>query len=465
MAPESMTKFSRNSSWPIEVKTLGRLASPLIVNNLSIAGMQFADAVMAGRLGAEALAAVAVGASVWFLGFTVCLGLMMAISPIAARRYGAGELSVIGRYTRQGLWLAAALGVTLIVLANILVEPVLTFIGVDAAFRQLTIGYVKAIIYGAPAICGFLAFRFTTEGIGVMRPIMFTSLFGLVCNVFLNYVLMYGHFGFPAYGAVGCGMASAITMWLIMFMLGSILYFHPVYAPLQIFKRVGPVRMEILKEIVTLGMPIGITITAEAGLFSVVSILVGTRGPDITAAHQIALNFAATMFMIPLAFSSAITVRVGHALGAGYPAAARFAALSGVSMCVLFMSCSAAFLLLFRDAVVSLYTSDTSVQAIAISMLLMAAAFQIADGVQIGAAGALRGYKDTKVPMVINMFAYWALGFPLAYLAAITYRAPPSYIWAGFVLGLSAAAIMLTLRLLRISKEKIMAAPPETYQD
>lgn len=451
-----MSSFSPTNSWPNEVRALGRLASPLIVNNLSIAGMQFADAVMAGRLGAESLAAVAVGASVWFLGFTVCLGLMMSIAPITARLYGAGRLSVIGRYTRQGLWLAAVLGLTLITLVNLLVEPVLSFIGIDAEFRQVTIGYVQAIILGAPGICGFLAFRFTTEGIGVMRPIMYTSLFGLVCNVFLNYVLMYGHFGVPAFGAVGCGMASAITMWLIMFVLGSILYSSPIYKPLQIFMRVSPLRLPVLREIVKLGMPIGITITAEAGLFSVVSILVGTRGADITAAHQIALNFAATMFMIPLAFSSAITVRIGHALGAGYPAAARFAGLSGISMCVLFMSCSATFLLLFRDAVVRLYTSDTSVQAIAISLLLMAAVFQIADGVQIGAAGALRGYKDTKMPMVINMFAYWALGFPLAYLAAITFRAPPSYIWAGFVLGLSAAAIMLTLRLLRISKKELL---------
>jgi MATE family multidrug resistance protein len=131
---------------------------------------------------------------------------------------------------------------------------------------------------------------------------------------------MYGHFGVPAFGAVGCGMASAITMWLIMIVLGSILYFHPIYAPLKIFERVSPLRVPILKEIVKLGMPIGITITAEAGLFSLVSILVGTRGAAITAAHQIAINFASTLFMIPLAFSSAITVRTGHAIGAGYPA-------------------------------------------------------------------------------------------------------------------------------------------------
>ncbi len=459
-----MTTLSSTNNWPGEARALGRLAGPLIVNNLSIAGMHFADAVMAGRLGAEALAAVAVGGSIWFLGFTVCLGLMMAISPITARRYGAGELSTIGRYTRQGLWLAIVLGVTLITLVHLLAEPVLIFIGIDEGFREMTVGYVQAIIYGAPAISGFLAFRFTTEGIGFMKPIMYTSLFGLVCNVFLNYVFIYGHFGLPAFGAVGCGMASAITMWLIMFMLGSIVYFHPTYAPLKIFERVSPLRVPILKEIVKLGMPIGITITAEAGLFSVVSILVGTRGAAITAAHQIAINFSSTLFMIPLAFSSAITVRIGQALGAGNPVQARFAGLTGISMCMLFMSCSATFLLLFRDAVVSLYTSDTSVQAIAISLLLMAAMFQIADGVQIGAAGALRGYKDTKMPMVINMFAYWALGFPLAYMAAITFRAPPSYIWAGFVLGLTAAAIMLSMRFLRISREQLITAPSETIR-
>jgi MATE family multidrug resistance protein len=459
-----MTTFFSTKNWPAEARALVRLASPLIVNNLSIAGMQFADAVMAGRLGAEALAAVAVGGSVWFLGFTVCLGLMMAISPITARRFGAGELSVIGRYTRQGLWLAVALGLTLITLVQLFVEPVLTFIGIDPEFRQVTIGYVQAIIYGMPAICGFLAFRFTTEGIGFMRPIMYTSLFALVCNVFLNYVLMYGHFGLPAFGAVGCGMASAITMWLMLFVISSIFYFHPVYTPLKIFERVAPVRMPILKEIVKLGMPIGITITAEAGLFSAVSVLVGTRGASITAAHQIALNFSSTMFMIPLAFSSAITVRIGHALGAGNAPAARASGLIGISICMLFMACSAAFLVLFRDAVVGLYTSDTSVQAIAISLLLMAAVFQVADGVQIGAAGALRGYKDTKMPMVINMFAYWALGFPLAYMATITYRAPPSYIWAGFVLGLTVAAILLTFRFLRISKDQLSAVPSEAIR-
>lgn len=447
-----MTTFTPGNNWLQEVRALLRLAGPLIINNLAIAGMQFADAVMAGRLGAESLAAVAVGGSVWFLGFTVMLGLMMAISPIAARHFGAGNHSYIGRYTRQGLWLSAALGTAIFVLAQLLVEPALRFVGVATEFRDVTVGYVRAIMIGAPGICAFLAFRFTTEGIGHTRPIMYSSLFALVCNVFLNYVLMYGHFGAPALGAVGCGLASGITMWLIMIGLGTYVYLHPRYRPLEIFARVSPVRISVIKEIFHLGMPIAMTITAEAGLFSAVSILMGTRGASIAAAHQIAINFAATMFMIPLALSSATTIRIGHALGAANPSAARLGGAIGISMCAVFMTCTAAFLLVFRDAVVSIYTNDSAVQAIAISLLLMAAIFQIGDGVQIGAAGALRGYKDTRVPMVINIFSYWFLAFPLAYLFAITYRLPPQYTWGAFVLGLSVAAILLTFRYARVSR-------------
>jgi len=442
----------RTGNWRKEGPALLRLAGPLIVNNLAMAGMQFADAVMAGRLGAESLAAVAVGASVWFFGFAICLGVLMAISPIAARHYGAGNPQLIGRYTRQGIYLGVGTGIILVALAHLTVEPALTGIGVDESFRDLTVGYVHAIVPGAPAIFAFLALRFTTEGIGLTRPIMYASILSLFCNVFLNYVLMYGHFGAPALGAVGCGLASAITMWAIFIMLALYMLFDPRYRPLQIFSRVSPVRLPELREIIVLGVPIAITITAEAGLFNAVSILMGTRGANIAAAHQVAINFAATMFMVPLALSSAITVRVGHALGAGNDVAARYSGAIGILICALFMACSATFLLIFRDAVVTLYTDDPSVTSIAISLLLMAAVFQIGDGVQIGAAGALRGYKDTRLPMGINIFAYWVLAFPLAYLAAVTYKAPPSYVWGGFVIGLSVAAILLSWRYARISR-------------
>jgi MATE family multidrug resistance protein len=358
---------------------------------------------------------------------------------------------MIGRYTRQGLVLAVILGGTYLVLAQLLVGSALALVDIDADFRDLTAGYVKAITLGAPAICAFLALRFTSEGIGYTRPIMYTSLLALAANVFFNYVFMYGRFGAPAMGAVGCGLASAVTMWLMLAVLGTYVLLHPRYRPLGIFARVPPVRMDVLREIVVLGAPIAVTITAEVGLFAAVSILMGTLSVEITAAHQIAINFASTMFMVPLALSSAITIRIGHALGAGNAAAARFSGTTGISMCALFMAVAAVSLLLFRDGIVSLYTDDPAVRAIAVNLLLMAAVFQVADGVQIGAAGALRGYKDTRVPMVVNTVSYWVLAFPLAWLAAITYEASPEYIWGGFVLGLSVAAILLTIRFRKVS--------------
>ncbi|MGH8221409.1 MAG: MATE family efflux transporter [Woeseiaceae bacterium] len=438
-----------------EVMALLRLAGPLIVNFLAVAGIGFADAVMAGRMGAETLAAVAVGNSVWFLAFSLCLGILMALSPIVARLHGAGETGAVGRYVRQALWLSQMLALSIFVLALLFVRPVLAYIGIDPGFRGMTVDYVHAIMFGLPPMCVFLVGRFTTEGIGLTRPIMYTSLLSLACNVFGNWVLMYGNLGAPALGAQGCGLSSAISIWLMTIDLWLYIRRNIRYRPLGIFARFAPPRLPLLRELLSVGVPISIMITAETGLFNAVAILIGTISAQIAAAHQIAINFAATMFMIPLAISSATTVRVGHALGGGDRSGARHRGWIGIATCGVFMFFSAMFLLLFRDAVLDLYTNDVSVKDIATSLLLMAAVFQVADGVQIGAAGALRGYKDTRIPMVINAFAYWVLAFPLAYLAAVTYRAAPAYIWGGFVIGLTVAAVLLTLRYRSIARRAL----------
>ncbi len=448
-----MTPHSDTLSWRNETGRLFKLAGPLIVNNLSIAGMQFADAVMAGRLGVETLAAVAVGGSLWFFAFTIGLGLLMAISPIAARHYGAGDMHLIGRYTRQGIYLGIALAIPIIFAAQYLVGPLLVFIPIDPGFREMTIGYTQAITLGAPGMFVFLALRFTTEGIGVTKPLMYISIFAIVCNVFLNWVLIFGNLGAPELGAIGCGLASAITMWLIAIIMVVYMVTAKRYKSLEIFSHLSPPRLKVLREIFSLGLPIAVTITAEAGLFNAVSILMGTLGAAITAAHQIAINFASTMFMIPLALSSAITIRVAHELGAGDFKRARYAGGFGIFICGAFMACAAIFLLVFSDSIVTMYTTNEAVKDIAISLLLMAAIFQVGDGVQIGAAGALRGYKDTRVPMIINTFAYWVLAFPLAYLAAVTFKMPPNYIWGGFVIGLGVAAILLTWRYNKLSRD------------
>jgi len=432
--------------------SIARIGGPLIINFLAVAGMGLADTVMSGRLGADALAAVSVGHNTWMLAFSGCMGLLMALSPIIARYYGAGEVDKIGRYTRHGLYLGFALGVVILLFGRPLVNPLLTFIGIDDGFRNLTVDYVRALLFGAPGILMFIALRFTSEGIGYTRPIMFTSVFSLICNVILNYALMFGHFGAPALGVEGCAYASAITMWLVFFALSFFMTVSAKLKQLKVFTRIGQFRPSLFLEIVRLGVPISIMITAEVGLFAVVSILVGTRGVEITAAHQIAISYASAMFMIPLALSSATTVQVGHMLGAGRTADARTAGFAGITLSATFMAFSALVLLVFRDQIISFYTDDAVVTGIALSLLLVAAIFQVADGVQISAAAVLRAYKDTAFPMAINIFAFWVVAFPLAYMAAITYQLPANQIWIAFIVGLTIAAVLLTWRFNRLSR-------------
>jgi len=247
---------------------------------------------------------------------------------------------------------------------------------------------------------------------------------------------------------------------IVMLMLAGYMVLSPNYRSFHLFSRLSPLRISAFREILSLGFPIAITISAETGLFSAVSVLMGTRGTAITAAHQIALNFASTMFMIPLALSAATTILIGQQLGAGRTEMARISGTTGILLCGGFMVLSATFLLVFRDAVVGLYTDDVAVTGIAISLLLIAAVFQIADGIQIGAAGALRGYKDTAMPMLINIIAYWVFAFPLAYAAAISFKAPPNYVWGGFVVGLGIAAILLSWRFARLSRSAMKPARP-----
>ena len=432
--------------------SIARISGPLIVNNLAVAGMNFADTVMSGRLGADSLAAVAVGANTWMLVFSACLGLLMAISPLIPRLYGAGEIDRIGRYSRHGMYIGFGLGLLILVFGRPFAETFLTFIGIDPAFRHLTVEYVRVLLFGAPGILVFIALRFTVEGVGYTRPIMFTSMFSLFSNVILNYALMFGKFGAPALGVIGCAWASAITMWLVAIALGLYVTISPRLKHLGVFSRIGWPRLQLFREIFTLGLPISVTITAEVGLFAVVSILVGTRGVDITAAHQIALSYASTMFMVPLALASATTVQVGHMLGAGRPLHARQAGFAGIAMSAAFMAVSALSLLVFRDEIITIYTDDPVVTGIALSLLFVAAIFQVADGIQISAAAALRAYKDTRWPMAINLFAFWVVALPLAYLAAIRYQLPANQIWVAFIVGLVLAAILLTWRFNRLSR-------------
>ncbi len=440
-----------------DAATILRLAGPLLVNNLATAGMTTADTVMAGRLGASQLAAVALGAN--YLGFFYLggLGMLMALSPTVAHAVGGGRDREAGGFFRQALWLS--LVVSAVVLVGLsFVHPVLRAVGAAPEVAALASRYVGAVAFGVPAMFAFLALRFSSEGIGWTRPILFTAVLAFGVNVFGNWVFINGRFGMPALGAVGCGVATALTQWLILGVLWLYIRRHRVYrpyAPLARFEGPDPAR---LREILVLGLPICGSVLAEGALFASAGLMTASFGATVVAAHAIAINLAALMFMVPLSVHSATTIHVGHRAGAGRWACARDAGWIGAGLCVATMVVSAVVLVLAREGIAALYSTDVAVIAMAAGLLTYAALFQVADGLQVGMAGALRGFKDARVPMWLCVAAYWGVGFPLAWgLGVVAGRGAPA-IWLGLIAGLFTAATLLTLRWRYVTARAVAAA-------
>lgn len=433
-----------------DARAIARLGAPILVNNLSVTGMSFADTVMAGQLGARDLAGLAVGVSYYNLFMFLGMGLFMALSPTVAHAYGAGDDGGVRRYVHQSWWLWLLLSIAL-VLAMSQAHRVLPAIGIAPDILPIAIGYVHAMNWGLPGVLGFFALRFASEGLGHTRPIMYIAFGGLLLNVFGNWVFMYGKLGAPELGAIGCGVATAISLSTMCIAMIAYVATQRIYRPYALFSALALPDLRIIGELLRLGVPVAGSVLAEGGLFVAAALLMGVMGAITASGHQIALNYAAFMFMVPLAVSSATTIHVGHLLGSGDRAAARFAAGVGIGMCAAIMSISAITIVLFNDQIAAIYTRDAEVRTLAASLLLLAAVFQLSDGVQVGAAGALRGFKDTAVPMALSVFSYWVVGFPFAYVFGVYYGRGPVYVWIGLILGLSVSAVLLVARFRKIS--------------
>jgi multidrug resistance protein, MATE family len=435
------------------------LGAPLLGNNLSVSGMAFADTVMAGQLGAADLAGLAVGISYHFLLLYIGYGTLMALSPSVAHAYGANDAQRVTRYCRQSWWLALALALAVFV-GLMQVDWVLPAIGITPDVLPIAIGYVHAIAWGMPGYLAFLTLRYTSEGLGRTKPIMYIGFLALAVNVLGNWIFIYGRFGMPRLGAVGCGVATAISYWLMFVVLFMYMRMNRVYRRFNLFARVDWPDLTVLRELVRIGVPIAGSVLAEGGLFVTAALMMGAMGATIAGGHQIAVNFAALMFMIPLAMSSATTIHVGHTLGRGDRSGGRIAGLLGIGLCATVMSISAISILLFNDSIAALYTKDPQVRELAATLLLMAAVFQLSDGVQVGAAGALRGFKDTAVPMALCVFSYWVVGFTLAYVLGVHRGGGPMGVWVGLIVGLTVSAVLLVTRYLYVSRRAAQPSLP-----
>lgn len=446
-----MPAFRSSPDLRFEIGRTLALAGPLIVGQLTNFGMTFVDTVMAGRLGKVDLGAVAVGSSVWAAGFLFVLGMLMAVASAVSYLDGAGRPRQAGELTRQSLWLALVLAIGVWYLARS-ADWLMAVLGTDESVAALADGYLRAISFGAPALTGMLALRFFSEGIGYTRPTMYIGVLGILCNIPLNYVLMFGKLGFPAFGAVGCGWATAVVLWLQLLALLGWMIWHPRYRPYAVFERFSAPSRRELGALVGLGFPIGIMVFMEGGLFVGSALLIGTLGALPIAAHQVAINFSGLIFMVPLGISGAITVRVGNAMGRGDPAGARRAGLVGTGIALAFGLVAAVLMFSVPEAIVRLYTADREVIELAAGLLMLAAIFQITDCIQVAMAGALRGLKDTRIPMLYSVLAYWMIGMTLGWWLTFPQGWGPAGMWTGIIAGLSVAAVLLGGRFLRISR-------------
>lgn len=424
-----------------EAKATIFLGAPIVAGQLAQMSMSFVDTVMAGNLSPEDLAAVAIGSSFMVPIFVFSMGLLMAINAIISQNVGAGRSDEIGKNVRHAFYLSQILAwLSFFAVRNM--SWAMSYLGIDERVIELAQGYIEAMSWGLPAITLYMVFRFFYEGISITKPAMYFALIGLVFNICGNYVLMFGKFDFPRLGAVGTGWSSTIVAWVMVF---SIILYSVHQRDFFKYKLLEDIRLpkfNYLREIVLIGAPIGLSFFMEVSMFATVALLMGKLGTTIVAGHQIAINIGSIIFMIPMGLSSAISVRVGMAAGRNDWQGVRKSGFTGIGLCVLIMVFTALILISIPELLVSIYTDDPEVTSIAVSLLFMAAIFQISDGLQVSGAGALRGLKDTTIPMIVNFVAYWLIGIPVGYYFGLYRDMGPDGLWIGLIFGLSVAAIL-----------------------
>lgn len=433
-----------------EMRTLLLIAAPVVLTQLAQHGLAFVDTLMVGRLGAGPLAGLALGATGFGLVLVIGSSFMLAVGPHAAQAVGAGDPDEAARALAQSVWLVALVSVPgILLLVN--GEALFGLLGQDAEVASDAGAYLRAVVPGLPFALAFAALRSYIEAHGVTRPVTVIAFLGVALNVGANDVLIHGKLGFPALGLVGAGHATALV-YLFLAILATLLVAS--MDGRRVLSRLAPDR-RVLRELARVGWPIGLTLGFEVGLFSVTTLLMGRFGEAALAAHQVAMQTASLTFMVPLGIGIAAGIRVGQAAGRRDMLTARSAGRAGIVLSVGFMSVAALTFLLLGRPLVGIYAdlgdpANAAMVRLAVTFLALAGVFQIVDGIQVTAAGALRGLKDTRVPMFMTLVAYWFIGLPIGLVSALVLDAGPKGLWFGLIAGLAAAATLLGWRFVRL---------------
>jgi MATE family multidrug resistance protein len=429
-----------------------RLAAPLVMAELGWMGMGIVDTMMVGRVGAAAMGAVSLGSVLFYTVAIFGSGLMLGLDTLVSHAYGARRMMDCHRSLINAVYFCLPLAPVLMLLVWCWV-PLLARFGIYPAVLQATVPYLKAILWSTLPLLLYFALRRYLQAMNHVKPIMFALVTANLANVAGNWILVYGHFGAPAMGAEGSGWATCISRIYMVLVLVIYLFYDAAAnrtglldAPLALdFKRIGA--------LIRLGLPAAAQLSLEVGVFAAATAFIATLNPVSLAAHQIALNTASFTYMVPLGISSAAAVRVGQALGRGDAHAAGRAGWTAMALGAAFMTAAGVVLLAVPEFVARVFTTDHAVIRTAVWLLAVAAAFQLFDGIQAVATGALRGAGDTRTPMICHLFFYWFVGLPLGYALCFVMA------WGavGFWVGLCVALILIGLVLLAVWTRKVHA--------
>ncbi|RDT54263.1 multidrug transporter MdtK [Escherichia coli] len=434
-----------------EARQLLALAIPVILAQIAQTAMGFVDTVMAGGYSATDMAAVAIGTSIWLPAILFGHGLLLALTPTVAQLNGSGRRERIAHQVRQGFWLAAAVSILIMIVLWNAGYIIHAMHDIDPQLADKAVGYLRALLWGAPGYLFFQVVRNQCEGLAKTKPGMVMGFLGLLVNIPVNYVFIYGHFGMPELGGVGCGVATASVYWVMFIAMLSYVKRAGSLRDIRSETHSGKPDLSVLKRLVQLGLPIALALFFEVTLFAVVALLVSPLGIVDVAGHQIALNFSSLMFVLPMSLAAAVTIRVGFRLGQGSTLDAQTAAHTGLGVGVCMAVLTAIFTVALREHIALLYNDNPQVVTLASQLMLLAGLYQISDSIQVIGSGILRGYKDTRSIFFITFTAYWVLGLPSGYVLALTDlvvdRMGPAGFWMGFIIGLTSAAILMMLRM------------------
>lgn len=453
-----MTPSPLFSRWKREAKQLFQLSLPILIGQLAITGMGVTDTIMAGNYRATDLAAIAIGQSFWLPTFIFFVGFFNATTTLIAHHHGAKNTEKISRLFLQSLiWAILFIPLGVLFLTNS--DQLISLLKLEEALFVICRDYLFALAFGFPAAIIFLSIRGLSEGMGETRPIMLIQLIIFLCNIPLNYGLIYGKWGLPTMGGVGCGVATALVLWLQCLCGFILLNKHPLLKSLLVFQQTLRPHKETLLKLWRLGLPIAFTFLAEVLLFSVIALIIVPLGAEVIAGHQIALSVSAITFMLPLSMGMAITIRIGQKLGGKQQKQANIAFIVGLSVMLATALLSMTAIFSLRALLATAYSNDPVVINIASGLLFFTAIYQIPDAIQIGMTSALRGYQDTRIPLTIVLIAYWVISVPVGWSLCFGKWGNEPYgaagMWLGLVVGLSCAAVFQGLRFWRVSQRVI----------